>query len=150
MKDELISFETAKLAKEKGFNLYCINFYKKEKKNSPDYLTTGIDYNSNRDIEWDWNLLGGPSGNLVKIYPYPNNPKGEVYSAPTQSLLQRWLRESHSIEVIVKSWKFEEKIIYLYSAQEITKSSTYRFEKGRSTYEEALETGLVEGLKLIK
>ncbi len=27
MKEQLISFETAKLAKEKGFDIECLNFY---------------------------------------------------------------------------------------------------------------------------
>lgn len=63
MREELVSFETAKLAKEKGFNESC-NFYYQRGVISTDghfsRYNKGVDY---------------------------------ICSAPTQSLLQRWLRE---------------------------------------------------------
>ncbi len=68
---------------------------------------------------------------------------------PTQSLLQRWLREVHNIQVYASSatinmlGKYRD---YIFTVN--GKSSDHR--DGYDTYEEALEKGLQEGLKLIK
>lgn len=72
MQEELITFETAKLAKEKGFIKY-----------------TNFRYMS-KDVE----------GCLVNIGDLTTLAGADI-SAPTQSLLQRWLREVHNIDVKV-------------------------------------------------
>lgn len=149
MKDELVKFETAVLAKEVGFNLCVVNLYNKLTKKSKEYLTTGCDYDTNRDIEWDWNLLGGSSGNLAKVFPYPNTFKGEVYSAPTQSLLQRWLRETHNIYVLVNYYGKDQFWVEVLNS----KGNTFvgdTEDNDFSTYEEALEYGLFEALTWLK
>jgi len=63
MEESTVSFETAKLDKEKGFNQGRFNY--------PKY-----------DEEGNVHFIGFNKG----------------YSAPTQSLLQKWLREKHNIE----------------------------------------------------
>ena len=94
MKEELVVFETAKLAKDKGFNIPVVSYYNPK---YPDYPTTGTEYQSDRDVEFDWNNNSEHSKALEA--PYPNNfIKGQC-SAPTQSLLQNWLREFHKIYV---------------------------------------------------
>lgn len=75
MQDELISFETAKLAKEKGFDWPVDEFYMAE---------TGEFFEGGDFIE------------KVNHNEFP-----DVVSAPTQSLLQRWLREKLKIIVSV-------------------------------------------------
>ena len=90
MKDTLITFKTAKLVKEKGFDLETSYFYTK-----PNSKMFGLDEEG-------------------RAYPIKNTAKklytcGEeaalnienVYVAPTQSLLQKWLREIYSIDVYV-------------------------------------------------
>lgn len=132
MKEELVTFETAKLAKEKGFEeetYYC--------------------YNSDKELEQAIDFTGNFTFDSKDIINAKDNDF-EAYLAPTQSLLQKWLRQIHGIETIVKSWEHEEKIIFLYSVQKLTKPSTYRFDKGADTYEQALEAGLQEALKLIR
>lgn len=113
--DKLISFETAILAKEKGFNEVCLNNY-------------ALDGNS-----------------------YDRKPVG--LSAPTQSLLQDWLREKHNIYIVIlptinMCWAF--KIINI--GNENIELPPYDGVDAYdySVYEEALEAGLFEGLKLIK
>lgn len=71
--DELVSFETAKLAREKGFNVQTFDWY--------DY-----------------------TGNYHKGFiPHELHecPRYKEYYAPTQSLLQRWLREEKGIYIEV-------------------------------------------------
>ena len=118
MREELITLETAKLAKEKGFD-WCVLFGYK-----PD--GSRVDY----DIE------GG-------YYNY-NQLDQENLSAPTQALLQRWLREVHNIDVYCIPWIYENKRVYDFFVNYEGESRAY------SSYEKALEVGLQEALKLIK
>lgn len=74
MKLELISFETAKLAKEKGFN-HPVNDY---------YMGSGRVFSS----------LNPENHNKEPITK-------EKYSSPTQHLLQKWLREEKCIDVFI-------------------------------------------------
>ena len=135
MKDQLIVFETAKLAKEKGF-----------KNKTPHKLR--------RDY---YNHLGEINGDVTEyIKAYVANKELERYNtidAPTQSLLQKWLREVQSIYISVdyliievidsKGVRFDWSI---YNKNESIESKELI---GLLTYEEALEKGLVEALKLI-
>jgi hypothetical protein len=128
MQEELINFETAKLAKEKGFNWtpkYLINVYDKEDKNL--VLLKIVDYYKNTDI---------------------------CILAPTQSILQKWIKEVHNIIVLVDITKgFSQNYRWKYFKVEVTKNHKRIIECiddiHYETYEEALEVGLQEGLKLI-
>ena len=127
MKEELVSFETAKLLKEKGFDevwcnhIYCIG-----------YNTIPED---NELLECDWR----------------NNVKGQFHLAlaPTQSLAQKWLREKHSIHVELyrnaSGWGW---------ILTTTNTGSTLLEINNDiffdTYEEALEEGLKESLNLIE
>lgn len=80
--DEIVTYEVAKLAKEKGFNEECRDFYCNDKRQkritrtSCNRQVTTFDYCSNSTLE-DY-----------------DSPKEYFHiAAPTQSLLQRWLRE---------------------------------------------------------
>ena len=117
IKEQLINFETAKLAKEKGFT-YAYEFYDKE-----------------GNIE-DFGMVGGWT-----------DCHDENYAAPTQSLLQKWLREVHNLHISVnpKILPSNEIKYYLFKGK-IKKDFKDLF----NTYEDALEIGLQEALKLIK
>lgn len=125
LKEELISFDTAKLAKKKGFNELSNSCY---------------------------NIIGVISNNINnKNEDWTNN---EIYSAPTQSLLQKWLREAHKKEIsITPVWSDETKTsteycpwVYYTKQEEELVDEEPEFYK---TYEEALEKSLQEALKLI-
>lgn len=122
MKDQLVRFETAKIVKEKGFDEKCFFNYD-EIENVCDTDETSMDFN-NSELPYKW-------GN----YNF-------ICSAPTQSLVQRWLREVHNI------------FIYCLMMSEgnvhWTNNMACREDKYYISYEESLEQGLLEGLKLIK
>ena len=126
MEEQLVSFETAKLAKEKGFNEQCLECY-------TDKETV---YQNNNE-----NILFTNTQLLTNFY-----------SAPTQSLLQKWLREVHMIRVYPThstsgSFNFE---IYIWDKPNNTgKWSRIGNISSSKTYEEALEKGLFQALKLI-
>ena len=96
-----VTFSTAKLLKEKGYSWECENFYKKGKYDKKFYLTTGVEYDSDRNCIWDWNLNGGKSGMLSKVIPYPNERTAIYYSAPTIAEVVMWLYEKHKIWISV-------------------------------------------------
>lgn len=124
MQEELITFETAKLAKEKEFNeisetMYVVNEHSVREQSS------GKPY---------W--------------------KGEttIYR-PTQSVLAKWLREVHNIDVEVDGIrvlhrKTEGYVATVYSEKKVL--FNWNTGKMHNSYEEALERGLQEALNLIE
>lgn len=149
--DTLVSFETAKLAKEKGFNIPVVNYYTSiNKYNRKNYLSHSEGYQTERLEESNWNDGKGS---------YPTKPEDVECSAPTQSLLQKWLREKHNIHIEVwkmsghfRARRFEEvieKINFDGNVKDVIRHYKYSNYLDGETYEEALEIGLQEGLKLI-
>ena len=103
--EQLISFETAKLAKEKGCNL--------------ENCTCG---------------------------GYPECICSD--KRISQSLLSKWLREKYDIDVIINTYRNQNQKCYKYSISEKSKN-VIKSEEYYNTYEDALEVGLQEALKLI-
>ena len=137
MEETLITFETAKLAKEKGFDIPCENFY-------VEYLDD--------DVVDLFNYEEQRGSGFAELY---RNNKESKFSAPTQSLLQKWLREVHKIHVDIKEWELTYWYFYIKDGRtspvkniriKIDEDSKWEFD----SYEEALEVGLLEGLKLVK
>ena len=90
MTDELVKFETAILAKEKGFDEKCFSYYAKQFNDSFK--------NENGQI---FNCVVKDDDGDVIGFSNRRNAKGQphIVIAPTQSLLQRWLREKHNIDI---------------------------------------------------
>lgn len=109
MIEKLVSFETGKLAREKGFDVHicrCGGF--------PDCICDGTDIN------------------------------------PTQSLLQKWLRDTRNIQVYCFSTtkngegKYRDYVVHV--NENILNDSR---DEEYQTYEEALEAGLQFALEMI-
>ena len=77
--------------------------------------------------------------------------KRNAISAPTQSLLQKWLRDEKQIQVLVYRSVVPDGTLR-YGFELYTGNALQNLAYGHlfATYEDALEAGLVEGLKLIK
>lgn len=119
MKDEFITFETAKLAKEKGFDEYCKYHFDQE----------GARFNNNMN-------------------PTKNSEWNNCMTQPTQSLLQRWLREQHKINISMINGSNTINLYYY----EINKTNKFPIKGDGSknyTYEQALEESLLKALELI-
>ena len=126
MEDTRVTFETAKLAKEKGFNALCYDAF-----NSKGNLY------SNGWCEYIYdNKVEIPFGSGVL--------ESQDILAPTQSLLSKWLREKHNIHLIAyKNINIDGYDWCYITTDGITNINSYK------TYEEAYEIGLQEALKLI-
>lgn len=120
MQEELITFETAKLAKEKGFNDIISGYYNSE----------GI-------LQKHFGLI-------------------EAFcKAPTQSLLQRWLREIYNIDCLPMLNMNNEYSCHIYK-NKISINKDRDIFKGEAItpngidFHKVFEEGLQESLKLIK
>jgi hypothetical protein len=130
MKEELVKFVTAKLAKDKGFDMISrfgteASLYDKKGKHI---------YYSNYGF-----MYSGLSDGYI--------------SAPTQSLLQKWLREKHNLHIEIYIGHDEDKIWW--NAEIYKIELGYKFEPMNmedivgDSYEEVLELALQKALKLI-
>ena len=126
IEEQFVSFETARILKEAGFDVPCTS-----------------QYTEGKSI---WNVG----------YPYNFNQDEFGYSRPTQALAARWLREVHHLNVYAcfdyvcfddgeRKWFFmrENTMINDYT-------SVYCSIISYDSYEQALEAGLKHGLELIK
>ena len=149
MKEPLITLATAKLAKEVGFDgevKQCyVEYLKTHKSDNPSFRT------KKGDVE------------MEHIY-FVNNDHSDLYNenytcyaAPTQSLLQKWLREKHNIFIQIThhygdTHKGEDAgLAFHYEIYKLGDSSSEFLDSFYTlTYEEAIEDGLQESLKQIK
>jgi len=142
MNEELITINTAIIAKEKGFNEKC-----------RDAFLDGASVNNVGCSAID-DLLTNKD-----LHKHINN---NSYSRPTQSLLQKWLREKHNLIVEPQIYNTEKYKLYYAVGIVFTESLEKEFlgpnDKGINfqlgkmftSYENALEAGLQEALKQIK
>ena len=153
MKEELISFETAKLAKEVGFDIPCGQFYDSEDSDC-DQLgepnSDGIFLQQRRSFGM-YEIIIENYNNLIDLNGLPLDLP-QCASAPTQSLLQKWLRENHEIQIMIDPEYCN--VIRDLSGYSLHVCDEYGVlsvdGEYYKTYEEALEAGLLEALKLIK
>ena len=121
--DEICTYEVAKLAREKGFNVQTFDWY---------------------DYAGNYNKGFIPH----KLYECP---RYKEYYAPTQSLLQRWLREEEGIHISVEyewvegvdDWTFWAYIKKINNAKVVNDA----IKSGFNTYELALEDALKYALE---
>lgn len=120
--EEICTYEMCKLAKEKGFDVPTFGYYRID---TEDWYRT--------DVYDDWN------DSTIR------------YSAPTQSLLQRWLREEKGIHISVEyewvegieDWTFYAYIKKVNNAKVVDDA----IKSGFNTYELALEDALKYALE---
>lgn len=131
MKDQLVSFEVAKLAKEKGF-------------------------------DWPTNQMYSGIMRIPQPEPY-NDTRWALYHdyclAPTQTTLQTWLRKVYLLDVLILPQlqsSCDPLPLYFIAIQDYRNSWTEPYNSSNENtllhfdiYEEALELGLLEALKLI-
>lgn len=131
MEETLVTFDIAKFAREIGFDWECNTYYNTF--GNPDTYKyyegdgSGVDINSTCEENDAYN-------NKV------------ICIAPTQSILQKWLREEHNIILIPDYNVNEFKYFYWIITKDETKECSEYIHK---TYEDALEVGFESALKLI-
>lgn len=135
MMEALVTFKTAKLAKNKGFIL----------DNDENSLTV---YENNDKIS-----LKSISKKYYKNYKelyFENIALQRYFSFPTQSLLQTWLRDVHNIHIEVLLTEASPYKQFYFRIMKIGEYFTLSHDGiYKDTYEEVLEVGLQKALNLI-
>jgi len=144
MKEQLITLETAKIAKDKGFNITLENTDEDWKSNY--YEPNDMRYHYHRDSKKYSPLSDYYADTNQNFQQYGDNKHPHI-DAPTQALLQKWLREKHDIHIVMVSgysgFPNYDVCVMLNKTNHLREDKDYY-------YEEALEKGLQEALKLIK
>lgn len=134
--EDYVSFETAKLLKEKGFDGECQGYYEVPTKLS-----------SRKDVH-----------KQLIVFPKNWNEYNkecvvcEYISIPTHQMALKWLREVHDLHIIVYPWQAdnEEKAIHwcckVYKSFAHLGNDVYTNETPKS-YEQAVEAALLYVLK---
>lgn len=121
IEESYVSFDTAKLLKEAGFDVPCTSQY-----------TEG---------------MGVWSGK----YPYNFNQDEFGYSRPTQTLAARWLREVYNVAIYSLYDDYMEQWFYVVDAfTKNPVINGFQSGSEYDDYESAFEDGLREAIKLIK
>lgn len=125
IEEQFVSFDTAKLLKEAGFDVPCFNQY------------------TERGTIWHCDC------------PENFNKSQCATSCPTQALAARWLREVHRIALdvaFIPPSVYGDVWQYFFGEMDdmIWEGDYDTPERKYATYEEAFEAGLQEAIKLIK
>jgi hypothetical protein len=127
MKDQLVTKETAILAKLKNFDGMCF---------------AGYDVGITNPL---WLHSDGKFQSLC--YRDKSTVTEDCILVPTQALLQKWLRIKHKIHVGIdyddNGWAF-------FFLADLTNSNEISWSKNYKEYEEALEAGLLKALNEIQ
>lgn len=132
-----VTRETAELAKEKGFNVPC-NFYVY----TPQDLERVNKSNRGTKFIYEPGHIFTQQNKFLKGRLFDRNKYCTTVSIPTQDALQTWLRDTRKIYVSVLPYNRHLKPYFEVVVDNITYSNF-------KTWEEALELGLQEGLKMI-
>lgn len=121
IEESYVSFDTAKMLKEAGFDVPCTSQY-----------TEGMGI---------WNVG----------YPYNFNQDEFGYSRPTQALAARWLREVYNVAIYslydddMEQWFY---VVDAFTRNPVING--FQSGSEYDDYESAFEDGLREAIKLIK
>ena len=148
MEDQLVTFKVANLAKEKGFDEVCIDTFSSEGKEQDRYNLSMEEGMSSSEIRKEFEVTNTMLDNIVKL----NHPPIPYIARPSQSLLQKWLREIENIEVysikdMSRKWSNNYYNYFVYLNNTLMLRSRIGGTQP-NTYEEALEVGLFEALNL--
>lgn len=118
IEEAYVSFETAKLLKEKGFDELC-------------------------NKKYDGYKRIVPAGKMIELWQ--NSELDDECSAPTQQMAMRWLREVHNIHILLEptNWPqfgYWSKVLYYISDRnDFVKD---KFVERKKTYEDAVEAAI--------
>ena len=123
IEEDYVSFEVAKLLKEKGFDEKC----------SYEWGVPDIDGGY---ILQKWSIYNGEIRNSELI--------NDAYAAPTHQMAMKWLREIHKINIDIKSrWKLNPyKLDYYYFVLHYKNVPSDSFIIKFDSYEEATEAAI--------
>ena len=119
--EEYITIETAQLLKKKGFHVKIYDYY------CGDFPMSSINKSDHNNCKW---------GETEKV---------SYCSRPTQSVVQKWLRDEHNIHVSPKElWSRDKTYVFGFAC-----TVNGSFIKTFDNHEDAFEDGLVISLNML-
>ena len=99
IRENYVSFETAKLLKEKGFREWCNWCYSPSRYYNGNIIDGDEESELKASGEWDESKATW----IHSLYPYncDNEQSEGIYAAPTLSIAMKWLREKHKIIISI-------------------------------------------------
>lgn len=164
MQEQLITFKTAKLAKEKGFKESVLYHYWRINGDNSDFeksprpnseLIREVDTVMSTDQEKNGCIVSVEMLNRNYLWEDTHPILRECKSfiaVPTQALLQKWIRDMHNLHIEI-SWELHMKWFYQISKALYTELDSIivdSYDEGFDSYENCLEAGLYNALQLIK
>lgn len=136
IEEDYVSFEVAKLLKEKGFQAKCTACYHNDQSHTFKLISGRINYCN-------------PKFNKYKMIP--------PYNAPTLQMAMKWLREIHNCIITIDYDSYENAddsgvtIGYSFSLQKKENPSEYEYihDWAYDTYEEAVDAAIRRTLENI-
>jgi len=149
--EDYVSFETAKLLKEKGFREWCSMCHSPSLYYNGDILDGDEESELKASGEWDETKARW----IHTLYPFNcNNEQSEgIYAAPTLAMAMKWLRKEHNLYVKVEIGEDEGSFWYDFDIIPVGGGIVPEVDETYIYYEpeEALEAGIKYALeKLIK
>ena len=134
IEEQFVSFDTARMLKEAGFDVPCRGVYVTDRTGYYEFREYD---NKQTTDDLCWNSADG--------FQYE-------YLAPTQALAARWLREIHKLHIFAKRIYDYSLLKYRWSywIQNAEYDIYKDVEIGFYSYEEAMEAGFQKAVKLIK
>lgn len=128
-KEDYVSLEVAKPLKEKGYDEYCGAYY---------------------HLNWE-DMTEGECFEVAPNHDFRNKDNGYRTGAPTLYEAAKWFRENHNIHIDVKCTAYCKPLNRCDYICEIFALSSHQFIDTEiyHKYEEALNAGILEALKLI-
>lgn len=144
IEEDYVSFEVAKLLKEKGFNHWCYKSYG----TAVYHKGIPISFDEECDLKSEGleNEIEYVEGGYLYDFGCDNRKKdAKVWAAPTLWVAMKWLRKVHNLHIQpeITAWPRKGHFVEIY----LYKNSRNNFEKvpfveHKESYEEACEAGI--------
>ena len=145
VEEDYVSFEVAKLLKEKGFKEWCRQCYGLDVRHNGE----PIDFDEECELKdaGRENEIEYVDGGRMYDYGCGNFNPGSLYAAPSLYAAMKWLREVHKLFIFISPWiMLEDNIQYYFEIREIKTSdfeTLYDYtSKELNSFEKVAETAI--------
>ena len=142
--EDYVSYETAKLLKEKGFREWCSHCYGVDVR----YKGNPIDEDEEFELksEGKEDEIEYVDGGRLYNSMWDNSDESKIYAAPTLAIAIKWIREIHNIQieisVVGEENKEHEVIKWMYGWRIQNTTTITRHQTTFTSYQESCENAI--------
>ena len=149
--EQFVTFETANLLKENGFDGRCYKVWEKHDNGEPNLVAAAAFVEGEPTATKD--SVDDAAAYMANYYSVNNKVEG--FLAPTQAAAMRWLRDEKEIAIVIKPYPNEDGFAYAYEIKRLIGKDDFTIRKvwnvesraGYCTYEDACEGAIKYCLK---